>query len=350
MKKIFLFNVFALALLVLTSCDDKAKKALVDESQDPVKTTMSKISVKGNTFSTEEGTPIVFRGLDASDPDKLEKDGHWNADYFKQMKEWGATITRFPVHPKAWRERGKDAYIELMDKGIKWAEENGIYVIIDWHSIGNLKDNKYFMPMYETTMEETLDFWKTMAEKYKGNNTVAFFEIFNEPTTYNGQLGECTWHEWKVIMEKMISVIRENGCEAIPLVAGFNWGYDLSPLKENPIAAEGIGYVSHPYPQKREKPWEPQWTDDWGFAAEKYPLILTEMGFCGPDDEGAHVPVISDESYGDAITKYADERGISYTVWVFDPDWAPMLFTDWNYTPSRQGVYFKNALQNYHKQ
>ena len=73
------------------------------------------------------------------------------------------------------------------------------------------------------------------------------------------------------------------------------------------------------------------------------------MGFCGADDKGAHIPVISDESYGDAITKYADEKGISYTIWVFDPDWAPMLFTDWNYTPSRQGKYFKQALQRYHK-
>jgi len=57
------------------------------------------------------------------------------------------------------------------------------------------------------------------------------------------------------------------------------------------------------------------------------------------------VPVISDESYGDAITKYADANGISYTVWVFDPQWAPMLISDWKFTPTRQGRYFKNALQ-----
>jgi hypothetical protein len=96
---------------------------------------------------------------------------------------------------------------------------------------------------------------------------------------------------------------------------------------------------------KREKPWPAKWTEDWGFAAKKYPLILTEIGFCGPDEKGAHVPVISDESYGDAITAYCAERGISYTVWVFDPQWAPMLIEDWNFTPTRQGRYFKKALQ-----
>jgi len=55
--------------------------------------------------------------------------------------------------------------------------------------------------------------------------------------------------------------------------------------------------------------------------------------------------VISDESYGDASTTYCAQRGISYSVWVFDPDWSPMLFTDWSFTPSRQGAYFKKALQ-----
>lgn len=346
MKKVFLIQLGFAFLFAIASCNAiKVEKETAEKVVQP-----AKISVKGNSFVTSDGESIVFRGLDTSDPDKLERDGHWDLSYFQEMKDWGATLTRFPVHPKAWRERGKEAYLKLLDDGVKWANEVGLYVIIDWHSIGNLNENNYFKPMYETTLEETQDFWRTMADRYKSNNTVAFFELFNEPTLYNGTLGECTWGEWKLMNENLIAVIRENGCKTVPLVAGFNWGYNLTPLKENPINAEGIGYVSHPYPQKRNKPWEAQWTEDWGFAAEKYPLILSEMGFCGPNDKGAHIPVISDETYGDAITKYADERGISYTIWVFDPNWAPMLFTDWNYTPSRQGRYFKKTLQSYRKE
>jgi hypothetical protein len=306
---------------------------------------LSRMSVKGNAFVTSDGKPVVFRGLDTSDPDKLERDGHWNKAYFEEMKRWGANITRFPVHPKAWRERGEENYIRLLDQGVQWANEVGMYAIIDWHSIGNLRTEKFQRDIYETTKEETFAFWKSMASHFKDNTTVAFFELFNEPTVMNGQLGTCTWAQWKDMMEELIGVIRENGSTTVPLVAGFNWAYDLTPVATDPINAEGIGYVSHPYPMKRQKPWEDQWTRDWGFVAEKYPLILTEIGFCGPDDRGAHVPVISDESYGDAITKYCGERGISYTVWVFDPNWSPMLFTDWNFTPSRQGRYFKNALQ-----
>jgi aryl-phospho-beta-D-glucosidase BglC (GH1 family) len=287
----------------------------------------------------------VFKGLNSSDPDKLVRDGHWNKEYFDEMKRWGANIVRFPVHPTAWRKYAPSDYMALLDQGIQWATELQLYVIIDWHSIGNLKSEMFQSPGYETTRKETFEFWRTMAKRYKDNATVAFFELFNEPTVFNGQLGVCSWQDWKAINEEMITIIRAHGAKTIPLVAGFNWAYDLTPVAKDPINAEGIAYVSHPYPMKREKPWEEKWTNDWGFVAEKYPLLLTEIGFCGADDKGAHIPVISDESYGDAITKYCAEKGISYVVWVFDPNWSPMLFSDWNFTPTRQGRYFKKALQ-----
>jgi len=305
---------------------------------------LPRVSVAGNKFEAN-GKPLVFRGFNTSDPDKLSREDHWNENYFSEIRKWGANIVRFPVHPAAWRQRGEKEYLELLDKGIALAGSQGLYVIIDWHSIGNLRTAMYQNPMYETTQKETYEFWRTIAKRYKDNTTVAFYELYNEPTVMGGELGTCTWEQWKVMMEETIGIIRACKSPAIPLVAGFNWAYDLSHVAENPIQAEGIGYVSHPYPQKREKPWESKWTQDWGFVAQKYPLILTEIGFCGADDKGAHVPVISDESYGDAITQYAKARGISYVVWVFDPQWAPMMISDWSYTPTRQGKYFREALR-----
>jgi endoglucanase len=307
--------------------------------------TMQRISVSGNKFVNEKGETIQFRGLNTSDPDKLANDGHWNLEYFNEMKNWGANIVRFPIHPTAWRKRGEIEYLKLLDSGVTMAKQNNLYVIMDWHSIGNLKNEMYQSANYETTQKETFEFWRTMSKKYTNDPTVAFFELFNEPTTYNGQLGTCTWAQWKELNEEIITIIRAHNCKAIPLVAGFNWAYDLSEAYVNPINKEGIGYVSHPYPMKREKPWEAQWTKDWGIMATKYPVILTEIGFCGANDVGAHIPVISDESYGDAILKYTAEKGISYLVWVFDQQWAPRLFDDWKFTPSRQGRYFKNAMQ-----
>ena len=308
---------------------------------------LARIQVQGNQFVDEHGDTLVFRGINTSDPDKLVKDGQWNKRYFQEIKNWGATIVRFPIHPTTWQQRGKKEYLQILDEGIKWATELELYVIIDWHSIGNLRTEKYQAPMYQTNIKQTINFWKTIARAYGDHPTVAFYELFNEPTLQKDKLGICTWAQWKEMMEAIIIIIRQKGGKGIPLVAGFNWGYDLSAAWKNPLEVAGIGYVSHPYPQKRAAPWTEQWTKDWGKMKEKYPVILTEIGFCEPEARGAHIPVISDETYGDAITDYCDEKDISYVVWVFDPSWSPMLFLDWEFTPTRQGRYFKQKLQSY---
>jgi hypothetical protein len=305
---------------------------------------LPQISVNGKNFVTESGEVIRLKGVSFSDPDKLEKDGQWNRRYFEEAKNWNCNIVRFAVHPPRLNERGWEAYFELMDQGIEWATELGMYVVIDWHSIGNLNTEQWFRPIYITSWEETVRFWKTVAERYKGNTTAAFFELFNEPTSQGGELGELSWASWKPTMEKLIDEINEVDDQKVYLVAGMDWGYYLDEVVENPVNRENVAYVTHPYPQKREQPWVPQWEKDWGHVADHYPVIATEFGFMGPDERGAHIPCISDESYGEAIINYFDKKGISYTPWCFDIHWSPTLITDWNFTPSRQGRFFKKVM------
>lgn len=302
------------------------------------------IKVDGKNFVNESGEVVRFTGVSFSDPDKLEKDGQWTRRYFEEAKNWGCNIVRFAVHPPRLNERGWDNYFALMDKGINWASELGMYVIIDWHSIGNLNTEKWARPIYLTTWDETVKFWQKTAERYKGNTTVAFFELYNEPTSQGGDLGELSWATWRPTMEKLIDEINKVDDQKVYLVAGMNWGYFLDETVKNPVDRKNVAYVTHPYPQKRNQPWEPQWEKDWGHVADHYPVMATEFGFMGADERGAHIPCISDESYGEAIMDYFKRKGISYTIWCFDPHWGPTLISDWNYTPSRQGRFFKKII------
>ena len=310
---------------------------------------LPQLKVEGKHIVNENGEVVRLRGVSFSDPDKLEKDGMWNERYFKEARDWGANVVRFPIHPTRLNERGWKNYFKLVDKGVKLAEEQGMYVIIDWHSIGNLNTEQFMRDMYNTSWQETVKFWETAAKKYKGNSTVAVYELFNEPTSMNGDLGELSWATWKPTMEKLIDKIHAIDNQKISLVAGMNWGYFLDEVTENPVDRKNVAYCTHPYPQKREQPWEPKWEKDWGHVAEKYPIIATEFGFMYPDEKGAHIPCISDETYGKAIMDYFDKKGISFTVWCFDPDWAPVLFNDWNFSLSKQGNYFKQRLQEGNK-
>lgn len=301
------------------------------------------VKVEGNKFIDPEGEELVFRGLCFSDPVKLVRDGQWNERYFAEAADWGANVVRFAVHPTNLNSLGWEETFAAMDQGIAWARKYGMYVIMDWHSIGNLKEEKYTSPMYNTTREETFKFWRTVAERYKDEPQVALYELFNEPTVTG--TGECTWAEWKELQEQLIDVVRTYNPHAVCLCAGFNWAYDLTPVAEAPIARPNVAYVSHPYPMKRSQPWEEQWEKDFGFVADTYPVICTEIGFCLEDEPGAHIPVMSTEVYGEHITRYFEKKGISFTVWCFDPQWAPMLISDWDFTPTTQGRFFKAYLQ-----
>jgi len=251
---------------------------------------------------------------------------------------------RIPVHPVAWRGRGKVEYLRLLDEAVVWANELELYLMIDWHSIGNLVTGLFQDPIYDTTVQETLEFWRTIAARYREIPTVAFYELLNEPTTYRGQLGKASWAEWKRLNEEMIRIIYAHDRQVIPLVAGFNWAYSLEQVADSPIEAEGIGYVSHPYPQKVEPPYREKWERDFGYVADRYPVFVTEFGFAPADERGAHIPVISDEEYGEEVLAYFAAKGISWAAWCFDPDWSPHLIFDWEYTVSRSGAFFKKAL------
>lgn len=306
------------------------------------------VKVEGNKFVDGEGNEVVFRGLCFSDPVKLVREGQWIENYFANAADWGANVVRFAVHPENINSFGWEETFAAMDEGIEFAKKYGMYVIMDWHSIGNLLDEKFTNDMYITTVEETYKFWRTVAERYKDEPQVAIYELFNEPTV----TGECegtTWTEWKEFQEGLIDIIREINPNAVCICAGFNWAYDLTQIAEEPVRRDNIAYVCHPYPMKRDQPWEEQWEQDFGYVAATYPVVCTEIGFCLEDEPGAHIPVMSTPEYGERITKFFEERGISFTVWCFDTSWAPMLISDWDFTPTTQGTFFKAYLQQFKK-
>ncbi|MFC2090789.1 glycoside hydrolase family 5 protein [Bacteroidota bacterium] len=302
------------------------------------------ISVKGNIFVSESGKKMIFQGVNIRDPHQLKEDGVWTKAHFEKAKDWGSDLVRLPVHPGAWNNRGEQAYLELLDEAVTWAGELGMYLIIDWHSIGNLSEAKFQNPMYNTTFEETKEFWNTISKHFKDEPIVAMYELYNEPTVSGKNFGNMSWKTWKKMNVEMIELIRKNDPKTVILVAGFNWAYDLTPIKDDAIDMENIAYVSHPYPEKRDQPWEEKWEEDWGFVAKKHPVILTEIGFALPDERGAHVPVKGDETYGNALVDFCNARGVSWVVWCFDNRWSPFMYTG-DYEPTRQGAFFRDVMR-----
>lgn len=300
------------------------------------------VQVKGPWLINDKGDTIVFHGLSIADPDKIKDAGKWSKHYFDIIKSWGADIVRIPVHPRAWRKRGDEAYLKMLDEAVKWCGDLGMYVIIDWHSMGNLDMEIFQDPMYDTTQKETYNFWRAISQRYKDDPTVAFLEFFNEPTTSSGQFGTCTWADWSRILLNCIDLVRANGSRAIPLVAGFNWAYDLMDVNHTPVPRTGIAYAAHPYPGKNPGSKESNWDTHFGFVASISPVIATEVGFTFNANGSAPLP--DDGVYSKTLLPYLEKKHISWCAWVFDPNWEPAMLKDWEGTPTAEGDYWKKAL------
>lgn len=311
--------------------------------------------VEGNTFMDQYGKPMVFRGMSAIDPiyqryDDFPDHSLWSERYYREMAQWCANVIRLPILPSSVRNFGMEKTLETLDQTIAWAAENNMYVIINFHSLGWPPTDFYppDAPWFSTTPQEMINFWEIISRRYAKNNTVAFYELFNEPATrasYMDHSGDSTkvedWLVWKHLNEKSIAVIRANDPDKIILVGGLQFAYDLSYVPNAPITDKNVGYVTHPYSHPA---WKKDWNTAFGDLSSQYPIFATEFGYddlLSPDDDYNGIP------YHETIIKYLEERRISWTVWNFDASWKPSLLLDNEaFNPSPSGKYFRSMMIN----
>ncbi len=301
---------------------------------------MPALATRGNKLIAD-GEEIFLRGTSIADPAFLDWEGRFNENLFDEIKKWGFNAVRVPVHPIFWR-RYPDYLDRYLDKVVKWCGEREIYVIIDWHAIGNPKTGETEMHewfewepwkgiAYDANFSLAVSAWEEISRRYENKSNV-LYEIFNEPTWI-------TWDEWKPLAEKLISVIRRHDDDAVIIVGGVDWSYDLRGAMKKPIKGDNIAYAVHVYPDRPQESWE----DYWGRLAEFKPLIITEWGFKKEPQYGSYLKGTR-ENFGEPLIAYAERRIVGWVAWIFHPSWEPNMIKDWNFTPTDFGSFVKEVL------
>lgn len=310
--------------------------------------------VQGNKIVDGGGNQRVFRGMAPVDPviqyyasssdPRYEDPSYlpWGPESYQKMASLGTKIVRIGIHPISIKEHGLNDTFRILDQAIEWSAQNGMYVILDYHSIGFPPDDVYFAKKYDTSDAEILEFWTQAAQRYRDNYTVAFYELFNEPVKGHGgePAEEENWIAWRDYVQNLLGEIREVDPSKPVIVSGLDWGYDLYWALEYPVEGNGVVYGTHPYPSKWR--WGRNWTDAFGAVSEKYPVFATEFSY-DFDDYPEH-EYDGPGRYREAIISYFEERNISWTVWCFDSTWTPSLLADTNYTLTDAGQYFTSVL------
>ena len=313
----------------------------------------------GNRIVDAAGQPRIFRGVAV--PEALwlsqrqdERLGFFDRNLFRAAAEWRADTVRLSIMPAVLRHHGEAMAMRVLDAGVAYARRYGLYLILCFHAIGFPPDERFTLTrdgfygdLHATSGAELYRFWQAVARRYAGNPTVAFYEIFNEPTLVNPDRtpsdadGAEHWLRWRDYAEALVDAIRLVDVQKPVIVGGLQYSYDLSHAAAAPLRRDNIVYATHPY---AGSDWRRGWEAAFLGPARTLPVIATEFGWDAEDHpESAHRGA---GRYRDAIFAAFDAAGIGWIAWAFSHSFTPALLQDARtYRPTGYGLVVLQALQ-----
>lgn len=267
----------------------------VSAASTPVKKN-GRLSVKGTRLVNSQGKAVVLKGVSTHGINWFPQ--YVNKAAFKTLRDsWGVNCIRLAMYTEEYNgycSGGNQAELrKLINNGVKYATELGMYVIIDWHilSDGNPVKNK----------KQAMSFFKYMAKKYKNQNNI-FYEICNEPN------GGTSWNRIKSYASPVIKTIRKYDKKNIILVGTPTWSQDVDVAADGPIKGySNIMYTFHFYAATHGDSYRQKVQT----AIQKgLPVFVSEFGISESSGNGR-----IDKNEANKWMQFLKKNKISYVCW-----------------------------------
>jgi endoglucanase len=158
----------------------------------------------------------------------------WSAGTVKNLVDtWGVTVVRAACYVT---EGGYLSDPTGMTNKVKTVVDaaiaNGIYVIVDWHTLSDTDPN--------TNLSSAKTFFQNITSAY-GTRANVIYEICNEPN------GSTTWAMIKTYANAIIPVIRANAPNSVIVVGTPTWSQDVRSAADSQLTYGNICYTLHFY-------------------------------------------------------------------------------------------------------
>ncbi len=165
---------------------------------------------------------------------------------FENLKSIGVEAVRIPVWFDVWSDKDNDYLVSdecfgILDKAVKWCEELGLYIIIDFHN--NTSGGSKTNPKIEKVL---LKIWPQVAKRYKDRGSRVIYEVMNEPHFESGNL-QADLSRWGKIQGKVVEEIRAVDKRHSIIVGGGDWNSLESMLKLPDYKDNNLIYNFHDY-------------------------------------------------------------------------------------------------------
>jgi endoglucanase len=347
------------------------------------------LSTKDATIVDATGRAAMLRGVNwfGIETDTHVPHGLWARDYkemLAQMKDLGYNLIRLPYSVQSLREttvKGIDFSIgnnkelegktplEVMDRIITEAGENGLLVLLDSH---RLNDKAIPELWYGDgfTEQDWIGTWTMLAQRYRNQANVIGADLKNEPH------GMASWGtsdvttDWRMAAERAGEAILKVNPDWLIVVEGVEnnvpgqvldthwWGGNLEGVRNYPVRLSKMDklvyspheYGSGVYPQK--------WFSDRTFPNNLYrrweigfqyiarlklaPILVGEFG-------GHKIGYFSKEGvWQRQFMEYLNENNLNFAYWSWNPNsdnTGGILEDNWKSIDGRKQRYLGRLLK-----
>ena len=275
-----------------------------------------KLALDGNQLVDEFGNIVQLRGVSShglqKNPECITKDA---IEYV--VTNWGVNVYRAAVYVDEW-ENGYSVnapyFDDKLQEVVQWCKELGIYVIIDWHIIGD--PNAYLDEWYHGTSGLAVDFFDEYAELYK-DETHVIFEIANKPDNVGWE--SLVWYH-----NLIISTIRYHDADALIIAGTPELSTEIDKAYIDPVTyPHNVLYAFHFYSGT-----EPELYDVLLEYIDKMPLFISHWANSESDDDGTYDSTLA-EAYLDLLAGKNDATPPTTVV-----SWVQWSFSDFEQTAS----------------
>jgi endoglucanase len=188
-----------------------------------------RLSVKGNKIIDKNGEPVALHGMSLY-PWTSQGTQFYNASAINHLaQDWKCTVIRIAILPGAYR-RNPTNEINKLKTVVDACIANGIYAIIDWHSMAGAQRD----------VASAQSFFTTVSAAY-GKTPNIIYEPWNEPV-------QESWAVIKTYHEAIIIKIRAIDPDNIIVCGNRNWDQQPAEASRDPITiSTNIAYTIHFY-------------------------------------------------------------------------------------------------------
>ena len=227
-------------------------------------TAHGKLSLDGVHLVDESGERVQLMGMSSHGLQWFD-DCYTKESISFLVKNWGINLFRAAMYIGENGYATDRSLADKVDEIVDWCEELGIYVMIDWHVL-TPGDPNAWLDSEGASTGLAIDYWKTVAEKYKNKKHV-LYETANEP---NG----VSWETVKKYHDAVIPAIRAIDPETIIIAGTPTWSQDIHLAAANPVADPyNVMYAFHFYAGTHESLMSRVKEN-----APKIPIFATEWG------------------------------------------------------------------------